>query len=297
LLSWTYATDDAGVAGDDRAYLDQLRLVGGPSTLADFESRTVASAGFETSYVPLSTDRTSAACGSRILRSGAIGHRRASTPTFCVTTARWSRIGFAIRVSTEPTNDPVNVTFDGVEVFRLSGEQPWSYCGYDVSPGSHTAGWRYIRDGAGGAGSTAVWIDDVHVETAGCDKEERRGTASRPVRTDSGRSRPPRAWSRCTDHARRGETPLSSDATRARPVEDRILDFAQALTSSSVSRTNSLLPARRLPLRGSSSRAVLHDVVVMTKGDGRGAPRSKEVPEQVSRSVVHSRAHSSSCVR
>lgn len=167
-VSWTFVKDAAGVGGEDRVHLDDLVITGVPQTIEGFESGTLASLGFTTGGASPFTIVAGGARGASSARSGTVGHGQSAFLRRTFTTTRWSRVGFAIRVSTEEVADPVEVLYDGVPVFTFYGEDPWEHWGYEVGPGTHTIEWRYTRDASGGAGSNAVWVDDFFVAPGGC---------------------------------------------------------------------------------------------------------------------------------
>lgn len=65
-------------------------------------------------------------------------------------------------VSSEAGYDLLEFYLDGVlQPGTLTGTIGWRSRMVGISPGPHTARWRYVKDGVGSAGSDAGWVDEV----------------------------------------------------------------------------------------------------------------------------------------
>ena len=66
------------------------------------------------------------------------------------------------KVSSESNYDYLEFYLDGVlQSGRISGTVDWQLKTYSVATGTHTARWRYMKDGSVNAGSDAGWVDQV----------------------------------------------------------------------------------------------------------------------------------------
>lgn len=159
-VEWRYDKDGSVDSGDDRVWIDDVRVLPGVPT-EGFES-TALPGGYTTtgdaSWAPSTSD---AHGGSRSARSGAIGHSQETRLHRTISVSSATTLDFWYRVSSESGYDYLEFYLDGVREDRWSGSVGWSQASYALSPGSHDLEWRYVKDGSVDGGSDAAWIDDV----------------------------------------------------------------------------------------------------------------------------------------
>ncbi len=73
-----------------------------------------------------------------------------------------NRIAFKFRVSSEEGCDEFWFYIDD-KGFYQSGEVPWSYIEYPITPGKHRLKWIYTKDGTNSKYMDSVWIDEVQI--------------------------------------------------------------------------------------------------------------------------------------
>ena len=69
--------------------------------------------------------------------------------------------GFWWKVSSEPVNDKLIFTINGIEQARISGEQDWQQKSFTLGSGSQTCRWVYLKNATGSAGQDRAWVDEV----------------------------------------------------------------------------------------------------------------------------------------
>ena len=75
-------------------------------------------------------------------------------------------LSFWWKVSSESSNDYLNIYIDGVRMTRISGEVDWQQRTYSLSAGAHTLEWRYSKNSATSRGSDCGWVDKVEFTPA-----------------------------------------------------------------------------------------------------------------------------------
>ena len=114
---------------------------------------TTGGDGIWTGQVVTSMDGVDAA------QSGPITHGQQSWMQTTVSDP--GEIAFAWKSSSQ-VGDYLEFYIDGVlQNGRISGNIDWVLKSYWVEAGSHTLRWRYVKDGSGGSGSDAAWVDAV----------------------------------------------------------------------------------------------------------------------------------------
>lgn len=98
--------------------------------------------------------------GVRCAQSGAIGDGVTSSVSLAIAYDVDGAIGFWHRESSEACCDLLHFSIDGVEQGAWSSPT-WTEATFPIAPGKHTMLWSYVKDSSIGAGSDAVWIDDV----------------------------------------------------------------------------------------------------------------------------------------
>ena len=65
------------------------------------------------------------------------------------------------KVSSEAAYDYLKFSTNGVEQFRISGEQGWEQRTVNIPAATRILSWSYSKDGSGSAGSDRAWVDQV----------------------------------------------------------------------------------------------------------------------------------------
>lgn len=92
-------------------------------------------------------------------RSGVVGNNTSNFIQTVITGP--GGLNFRWRISSEPTNDRLIFTVNGVEQARISGEVPWQERTFSLGSGSQTCRWAYIKNGSVTAGQDRAWVDQV----------------------------------------------------------------------------------------------------------------------------------------
>ncbi|MFZ5483236.1 MAG: S8 family serine peptidase [Pseudomonadota bacterium] len=107
-------------------------------------------------------DTTSSFAGVSSLKSGAIGHNKASSLLYAGRLSGGT-ISFYVRTSSQAGSDYLEFYIDGVKKQSWSGETAWTKVSFPITSGDHTMLWRYVKNGSVASGSDAVWIDAVRL--------------------------------------------------------------------------------------------------------------------------------------
>lgn len=75
-------------------------------------------------------------------------------------------LSFWWKVSSEAKYDFLRFYVDGIQIYGISGEQPWTMQNYLLPSGIHTLRWSYTKDGSLSTGSDAGWVDQVTIAAA-----------------------------------------------------------------------------------------------------------------------------------
>lgn len=70
-------------------------------------------------------------------------------------------LSFRWKVSCKQTWAYLEVTLDGAQVWKISGERDWHLETVDIPAGSHTLGWFYRKDVEIVSGADCGWLDQV----------------------------------------------------------------------------------------------------------------------------------------
>ncbi|MGE4488126.1 MAG: hypothetical protein AB7E95_01125 [Kiritimatiellales bacterium] len=96
--------------------------------------------------------------GTNAMQSGAVADGQESVMQVALegpgTLSFWSR------VSSDPS-DGLTFSLNGTALTNWSGAADWSQTLVDVTDGSQTAQWAYVKDASGDAGEDAAWVDEV----------------------------------------------------------------------------------------------------------------------------------------
>jgi hypothetical protein len=96
-------------------------------------------------------------------RSDTITHNESSSLTFSDDSPEAGLFSFYSKVSSEANYDFLIFSIDGDEIARWSGEKFWEEFSIEVSPGSHTYVWTYLKDYSVNDGRDAAWIDYIQL--------------------------------------------------------------------------------------------------------------------------------------
>jgi hypothetical protein len=94
-------------------------------------------------------------------RSGNINDNQVSALQVTLDVIGYDDISFYRKVSSETGSDFLKFYIDDVAAGQWSGEQPWDFFSYQVSPGVHTFSWTYEKDNFDSQGLDAGWIDYI----------------------------------------------------------------------------------------------------------------------------------------
>jgi hypothetical protein len=75
-------------------------------------------------------------------------------------------IDFWWKVSSEELYDTFSYSINSTPQETISGEVDWTYRTFTLPEGNHTIRWTYSKDGSGGVGSDAGWLDEFAVYPA-----------------------------------------------------------------------------------------------------------------------------------
>ena len=166
LIEWRYTKDGSGAVGDDRVWIDDVRVEVSGATGESFELGTLPS-GYTTSISPgWVVDTTLAHAGSYSMHSGTITHSQSSGVRRSVTLSSASSVSFWLSVSSESGYDFLRFYVDGIEQDNWSGTIPWTQAIFPLTAGTHTLEWRYTKDSSVTTGSDRAWVDEVQLGAA-----------------------------------------------------------------------------------------------------------------------------------
>ena len=111
-------------------------------------------------------DDSNANTGTYSARSGVINHANLTTLQVTVEVSTAGQISFYKQICTEADKDKLTFYIDGQALGVWSGEIDWSRETFDVSAGTHTFKWIYMKDSSGSYEKDACWIDDIQFPAA-----------------------------------------------------------------------------------------------------------------------------------
>jgi len=92
-------------------------------------------------------------------QSGAINHNQSSW--LQTTISGPGALKFYWKVSSQAGFDFLKLYIDGNLMAQISGSVDWQLKSYDLTSGSHTVRWEYVKDGSVSWGSDCGWVDRV----------------------------------------------------------------------------------------------------------------------------------------
>lgn len=100
--------------------------------------------------------------GSYSLRSPVISHNQQTQAELTVTLIDDGTVSFWYKVDSESGYDKFRFYVDGAKLREDSGTgKSWTQVTYQLSPGTHTLRFEYIKDGSASRGYDCVFIDDL----------------------------------------------------------------------------------------------------------------------------------------
>ncbi len=99
--------------------------------------------------------------GTYCAKSGTIGDNQTSTMQITVDVTAAGSISFHYKVSSELGWDYFKFYINSTLKGQWSGEVGWTGASFDVSPGTYTFKWVYIKDSYSSSGSDCAWVDKV----------------------------------------------------------------------------------------------------------------------------------------
>jgi hypothetical protein len=113
------------------------------------------------SAVPWVISSTVTYDGSHSARSGAISHNGVTSLAIRTFYTTDDSLRFYFKVSSEPNYDFLSFRLNGVEIFKKSGEIPWTKKVVAVHAGLNKMEWSYRKDNSVSQGSDCAWIDMI----------------------------------------------------------------------------------------------------------------------------------------
>jgi len=113
------------------------------------------------SSIPWTITGTSSYDGTVSARSGAISNNGTTSLRIRTVFAAADSIKFFYKVSSEANFDFLSFKLNDTEIFKKSGEIPWTKKTVPVPAGLNKMEWIYIKDGTTSEGSDCAWIDMI----------------------------------------------------------------------------------------------------------------------------------------
>ena len=101
--------------------------------------------------------------GGDSARSGAIGSNQSTTIETSLTVGSTQAVKFYWKVSSEAGYDFLKFYIDGVEKAKIAGEVNWTQAAFNITAGTHTLKWSYIKDPYVVSGSDCGWVDKLEL--------------------------------------------------------------------------------------------------------------------------------------
>ncbi|HZY26466.1 MAG TPA: C25 family cysteine peptidase, partial [Bacteroidales bacterium] len=105
--------------------------------------------------------------GNMSAKSGAIKSNESTSLLLKANYKQNDSIKFCYRVSSEPNGDFFSFKLNGKEVFKKSGEVPWTIRSVAVSSGLNIFEWIYKKDNSVDQGSDCAWVDMIDFARTG----------------------------------------------------------------------------------------------------------------------------------
>jgi hypothetical protein len=105
--------------------------------------------------------------GNFTARSGSIGNSASSSLVIRTMYAKSDTLRFFYRVSSEKNYDFLTFRLNGIELFKSSGEVPWTSKSIAVPAGLNKFEWIYSKDNSQSAGFDCAWLDMIDFAGSG----------------------------------------------------------------------------------------------------------------------------------
>ncbi len=162
-LKWSYIKDPYVASGSDCGWIDKLEI-GAPIADPIAEAVDAPSLVFTLSgNANWFYQTTTTYYGGDAAQSGAIGNNSSSTMETTVTVGSTQSVKFYWKVSSEDGYDFLKFYIDGVEKAKIAGEVNWTQAAFNMSAGTHTLKWSYIKDPYVYEGSDCGWVDKLEL--------------------------------------------------------------------------------------------------------------------------------------
>lgn len=99
--------------------------------------------------------------GTYAAKSGDITDNQVTSMSLTAEVSSDDQISFFYKVSSESGYDYLNFYIDGSLQDEWSGDVDWTEAAYDVTAGSHTFKWEYVKDFSVSSGSDCAWVDFI----------------------------------------------------------------------------------------------------------------------------------------
>jgi hypothetical protein len=119
------------------------------------------------STIPWTITSSNSFEGSMAAKSGAINHNGSSSLVIKTFYPTQDSIKFFCKVSSEPNYDFLSFNLNGREIFKKSGEVPWTKMVVAVPEGLNKMEWIYRKDLSKSEGLDCAWIDMIDFASAG----------------------------------------------------------------------------------------------------------------------------------
>jgi hypothetical protein len=119
------------------------------------------------SLIPWTISTVSPYEGSVSARSGAITHNGSTSLVLKTLYPKADSVKFFYKVSSEANYDYLSFRLNGTEVFKKSGEIPWTKKAIAVQPGLNKMEWVYKKDQSVSGGADCAWIDMIDFAVTG----------------------------------------------------------------------------------------------------------------------------------
>jgi hypothetical protein len=156
-VKWLYKKDEAGSAGADCGWVDQVVFIGdvGLNQALDNQDLTFGTGGQSSWF----GQKVTHYFGGSAAQSGFLNDGQASwVETMLVGPGA---ISFYWKVSSEPGFDILGITLDGTALAAISGETDWQLKTIQIPGGVHLLRWTYSKDSTVSKGSDCAWVDKV----------------------------------------------------------------------------------------------------------------------------------------
>ncbi|MBI9016818.1 MAG: hypothetical protein JEZ07_06095 [Phycisphaerae bacterium] len=170
IFCWQYLKDEVDIddVGDDCAWVDNIQFstIEYPEHLfEDFETGDFTKYAWDLSgdknwtIVDISSENKAA-------RSGLVPGDDEQESVITITTTvpeGYNKITFDYKVASEYDFDELIFYVDDTPKAIYSGVQGWSNATFDITEGTHTFSWKYIKDESEYYSDDAAWIDNVKI--------------------------------------------------------------------------------------------------------------------------------------